>query len=129
MFFVTIVFADDDEIIANARQLVRNGDYYKAVIEYTKVLKNDKEPSLFVERGDAKYLLNNYSGAIGDYTSALDIEISSQTYVSRGKAELLCERYDDAIKDFNAAINIEDSAFVHALLACANFKKVIIVKQ
>jgi len=123
MFLVTIVFADDDEIIANARQLVRNGDYYKAVIEYTKVLKNDKEPSLFVERGDAKYLLNNYSGAIGDYTSALDIEISSQTYVSRGKAELLCERYDDAIKDFNAAINIEDSAFVHALLACANFKK------
>ena len=123
MFLVTIVFADDEEIISNARKLVKDGDYYKAVIEYTKVLKTDKDPVLFLERGDAKYLLDNYGGAIGDYSSALDIEVSSRAYVSRGKAELLHEQYDDAIRDFNAALTIENSALTHALLACANFKK------
>ncbi len=125
VFFSTFLFADvENDISEQADLLFRNGDYYKAVIEYTKLLKEEKEDAdLFLKRGDAKYFLDNYNGAIGDYSSALDIEISSRAYVSRGKAELLCEQYDDAIKDFNSALTIENSAYVHALLACVNFKK------
>ena len=124
MFFAAFLFADVDEnISAEAEQLMRNGDYYKAVIEYTKLLKEEQDSDLFLARGDAKFLLGNYNGAIGDYTSALEIEASSRTYVSRGKAELLFEQYDDAIKDFNAALTMENSAYVHALLACVNFKR------
>jgi len=124
MLVTASLFADIDDISVQADQLLRNGDYYKAVIEYTKLIKEEKDDAdLFLKRGDAKYLLDNYHGSIGDYTSALEIEISSRAYVSRGKSELLCEQYDDAIKDFNAALAIENSAYVHALLACANFKK------
>ncbi len=125
-FFILLainLFADVNDISAEADQLMRNGDYYKAVIEYTKLLKEEQDSDWFLARGDAKYLLENYNGAIADYTSALEIEISSRTYISRGKAELLYEQYDDAIKDFNAALIMENSAYVHALLACANFKK------
>lgn len=124
MFVATSLFADIDDISAQADQLLKNGDYYKAVIEYTKLLKEEKnDADLFLKRGDAKYLLDNYNGSIADYTSALEIETSSRAYISRGKSELLCEQYDDAIKDFNAALTIENSAYVHALLACVNFKR------
>lgn len=124
MLIATSSFADIDDISVQADQLLKNGDYYKAVIEYTKLIKEEKDDAdLFLKRGDAKYLQDNYHGSIGDYSSALDIEISSRAYVSRGKAELLCEQYDDAIKDFNAALAIENSAYVNALLACVNFKR------
>ena len=121
--FMPNLFADED-IISGARQLAENGDYYKALIEYTKALKEEKEdPSLFFERGMVKYNLNNYGGAIGDFTSSLEIEISSQTYVARGKTKLLNEQYDEAIQDFNEALAIENSAEVYALISDANFKK------
>ncbi len=123
LFFLTNLFAEDDAIL-KARQLAQNGDYYKSLMEYTKILKEEKDDYLlFFERGNVKYELNNYNGAIGDYTSSLELEISSQTYIARGKAELLNNQFDNAIEDFYAALKLEDSAYVYALIADANFKK------
>ncbi len=123
MFFLTAAFAGNNGIVSSARKLMKNGDYYKAVIEYTKVLKENKDPQLFIERGDAKYFLENYRGAIGDYSSSLEIRASSKAYISRGKAELLDKQYDRAFEDFNAALAIEESPYVYALLSDTNFKK------
>lgn len=123
LFFLTNLFAEDDVALI-ARQFVENGDYYKALMEYTKALKEEKDDSsLFFERGNVKYELNNYNGAIADYTDSLAIEVSSQTYIARGKAELLYDQIDKAIDDFNEALKFEESAYVYALISDANFKK------
>ncbi|MCR4663725.1 MAG: tetratricopeptide repeat protein [Endomicrobiaceae bacterium] len=123
LLLLTNLFAEE-AVISQARQLAENGDYYKSLMEYTKILKTEKEDSsLFFERGNVKYELNNYNGAIGDYTDSLALEVSSQTYISRGKAELLTEQYGKALEDFNEALKMEESAEIYALMSDANFKK------
>ena len=123
LFFLTNLFAEEDTV-TKARLLAENGDYYKSLMEYTKILKKEKNnSSLFFERGNVKYELNNYNGAIGDYTSSLEINISSQAYIARGKAELLNQQFDKAIEDFSEALKLEESAYVYALMSDANFKK------
>jgi len=123
LFLLTNLFAEED-IALKARQFAQNGDYYKSLVEYTKILKEEKDDSLlFFERGKVKYELNNYNGAIGDYTNSLELEVSSQTYVERGKAEVLYNQIDEAIKDFNNALNFEKNSYVYALISDAYFKK------
>ena len=53
MLVTASLFADIDDISVQADQLLRNGDYYKAVIEYTKLIKEEKDDAdLFLKRGD-----------------------------------------------------------------------------
>ncbi len=123
LFISNTLFAADD-VVSTARQLATNADYYKALMEYTKALKTEKNnPDLLFERGEVKYHLENYSGAIVDYTSSLKLETSSQTYIARGKAFVLDEQYDKALADFNEALKFEESAKVYGLMSDANYKK------
>jgi len=122
IFYGINIFASD-EIISDAKKIYDNGDYYKALMEYTQLLKSQSTAENYFERGNTKYKLGNYTGAIADYTASLEIEKSSQTYISKGMSELLIGNYDNAYIDFNEALKIKKSAEIYSLLAITNLKK------
>ena len=125
LFFVPKIFCDNVEV-SDAQRFFNNGDYYKALIEYTKNLKTSKSDDSYSQRGDVKFILGNYNGAVFDYTKALEIKISSDVYGKRAKANLLLKQYDNAVKDVEEALKIEKSGFLYGLRAINYLQKVIL---
>jgi tetratricopeptide (TPR) repeat protein len=66
------------------------------------------DASDYLNRGDSKYLLDDYSGAIADYTKAIEIDPNyALAYFNRGCSKHLLEDYSGAIADYTKAIEID----------------------
>ena len=73
----------------------KNGDYYGAIVDYTKVIKiNPQNASAYYNRAWNKGSLKDYYGAIADYTKAIEINPQDdEAYYNRGLAKRNLEDY------------------------------------
>lgn len=71
------------------------------------VLKNQSDPGLYVQRGNARYNNNDYNGAIKDYDEAIAIDSGYElAFYNRGLSWFVKKEYDKAIEDYNKAIKL-----------------------
>ena len=76
---------------------------------YSKALEMESDsPEAFVNRGNAKTMLEQYQDAIEDYNKALDIkDDDAKAFNNRGMAKANLEQHKDAIEDFTKALDIK----------------------
>lgn len=83
------------------------GDYYGAILDYSKVIVYEPDADLYFNRGNSKYSLQDYNGAKSDYENALKHDprfIDAQYNLAFTKYYL--EDYMGALMDLNTVINI-----------------------
>ena len=71
-----------------------------------------KEENSYVNRGNAKYDLQDFRGAIQDYSKAIELDPSyAVAYFNRGNAKYDLQDYIGAIQDYSKAIELDPSYF------------------
>jgi len=82
---------------------------YEKISDCTKVIENDpNSANAYLNRGDAKFLVQDNIGAIIDYTRAIEIEPDNvKSYEGRGTSKLILEDYRGAIADYTKIIEID----------------------
>jgi tetratricopeptide (TPR) repeat protein len=84
----------------------KNGDYDKAITEYTQAIRFDPNNDVaYTNRGLAYLRAGNYDKALKDFNKVIRLVANDAgAYNNRGKTYLHKDDYDKAIKDFNKAI-------------------------
>lgn len=68
---------------------------------------NFDNPKAYINRGDARCELEDYTGAIEDYTQSLRMNPhDAQAYISRGNARFMVKDYAGAINDYTQYLRI-----------------------
>jgi tetratricopeptide (TPR) repeat protein len=90
-------------IVAN-----KDREYDKAIKLLTSTLQQDsKLVEAYIERGKAKFYLEQYTPAIEDFDRALQEKPNFvDAYISRGKAKSYLKQDKEAMKDFDRAIEL-----------------------
>lgn len=74
----------------------------------TKVLEAQKDPELYIWKGNTWYIKKDYDKAITDYSKALKIKPDYELALyNRGSALVSKRNYDEAIKDYNKVIDLK----------------------
>jgi antitoxin component YwqK of YwqJK toxin-antitoxin module/Flp pilus assembly protein TadD len=121
--------ADSDKSIESFVQdsvtsaLKHRSEARDSIADYTKAIELDpNDAEAYFNRGDSKYLLEDYSEAIADYTKAIEIDpnnVEAEVYFNRGDSKYQLneskyfnknfhepEDYSEATADFTKAIEI-----------------------
>jgi len=81
-----------------------------SIVDCTKAIELDpNDAEAYFNRGDSRYLLEDYSEAIADYNKAIEIDpnnVEAEVYFNRGDSKYHLEDYDGAIADFSIAIDL-----------------------
>jgi tetratricopeptide (TPR) repeat protein len=92
------------------RGIVKNdlGDYYGAIVDYSKVIVEEPDADTYFNRGNARYSLEDFEGAKEDYKKAIEIDpYFVDALFSLGCANYDLGDYDSALIDFNKVIKIQ----------------------
>lgn len=89
------------------RALTKNdlGDFYGAIVDYSKIIVEEPGASTYYNRGNSRYSIKDFTGAKEDYAKAykLDKNFIGALY-SLACVELDLEEYNAAIEDFSEVI-------------------------
>jgi tetratricopeptide (TPR) repeat protein len=107
------------------------GQYEKAVEEYTKVLENNPTNTVkiqtYVNRAAAYACLNRWEESISDATEAINLDPDNiLAYMNRAMAYNAMEEYSLAIADFNQIIELDNTvaeAYVHRAYVYINIEE------
>lgn len=89
-----------------------NADFIAAVNASSRAIETEQDdPVLFIRRGKANLMLEEYSDAVHDYNEALKFEKSALVYFGLGAAHFGAGHFDEAIDDFENGLKVveEDS--------------------
>ena len=95
--------------ISAANFFQKQKDFNSALNHYDFLLDSvpEKDPSLFRNRGDVHYSLENYSDALNDYTEYISYHENDPIgYYSRGMTFIQNLQYERAEDDFNTSIQL-----------------------
>ncbi|WP_191963452.1 tetratricopeptide repeat protein [Pseudotamlana haliotis] len=106
------------------RGLAKNnsGDFYGAIVDYSKVIVEQPDADTYFNRGNSRYSIKDYTEAKEDYAKAyiLDDKFIDALY-SLGCVRLDLGEYDKAIKDFDKVIKtVPGQPKTYALRASAH---------
>ena len=84
------------------------GDYYGAIVDYSKVIVAEPDADTYFNRGNSRYSLENFEGAKEDYTKAIELDpYFVDAIFSLGCAKYDTEDYEAALLDFNKVLKIQ----------------------
>ncbi len=92
------------------RGLAKNdlGDYYGAIVDYSKVIVAEPDADTYFNRGNSRYSLENFEGAKEDYQKAIELDpYFVDAHYSLGCANYDLGDYETALKNFNNVIKIQ----------------------
>ncbi|HJZ91605.1 MAG TPA: tetratricopeptide repeat protein [Gemmataceae bacterium] len=99
------------ETAARVRQglaFAQQGEYERAVVEFTAAIQFDPTAAAYVHRGDALRLRGEYERAIADYGQALRLDANHLlAHLNRGLVNRLTGRPEAAIADLTEALRLE----------------------
>jgi tetratricopeptide (TPR) repeat protein len=83
-----------------------SGELEEYIAERDKRIKSDpRNPALYIERGDARFLDEDFSGAVEDYTKSIELDDTlSEAYLGRGLALGRAGLIKDGIADLDIYI-------------------------
>ena len=86
-----------------------NGEYEKAIEDFTKVIEIDKNcKDAYLGRGSAYGKLEKYEKTIEDFTKVIEIDKNlKKVYCARGDAYGILKEHEKAIEDFTKVIEID----------------------
>ncbi|MBD0825249.1 tetratricopeptide repeat protein [Aestuariibaculum marinum] len=85
------------------RGLAKNdlGDYYGAIVDYSKIILLDPDPDTYYNRGNSRYALQDFEGAKQDFEKAFELDpYFIDALYSLGCAQYDLGEYEDAVKTF-----------------------------
>ena len=84
------------------------GDYYGAIVDYSKVIVEEPDADTYFNRGNSRYSLENFEGAKEDYKKAIELDpYFVDAHYSLGCANYDLGDYDAALTNFNTVIKIQ----------------------
>lgn len=92
------------------RGLAKNdmGDYYGAIVDYSKIIVEEPDADTYFNRGNAKYSLEDFEAAKDDYSKAIILDpYFVDAHFSLGCAYYDLGEYDDALASFNMVLKIQ----------------------
>jgi tetratricopeptide (TPR) repeat protein len=99
------------ESAARVRQglgFAQQGEYERAVVEFTAAIQSDPTAAAYVHRGDALRLRGDYERAIADYGQALRLDANHLlAHLNRGLVNRLTGRPEAAIADLTEALRLD----------------------
>ncbi len=103
-------YSDREKKIQEIKYLNNSGNYFEALQEADKSLKNYKRShELYAARAEVYSSLKNPKAAIANYDRAIDINKRQVEYfINRGRAYLQIEKYKKALSDFDRALKLSD---------------------
>ncbi|MDO8733753.1 MAG: tetratricopeptide repeat protein [Elusimicrobiota bacterium] len=91
----------------NAKDPQKKINYFSKAIELWDYNKSDKnKANVYINRGAAYSLIENYDNAVNDFTKAITLAEDSSAYYNRAVVRAHQKRYNEAIKDLTATIKI-----------------------
>jgi tetratricopeptide (TPR) repeat protein len=92
--------------LARAYQRMEGGYYKGALEDYDRALQiEDRDPEIWLSRGQVREKLNDLKGAFSDYTKAIELnEKFEKAWLNRGNVLSKQGRNEDAIQDYTVAI-------------------------
>src|SRR5436189_4583748 len=92
---------DPAALRASAKEKVKNGDYKGAEADLSRAIEADpRNVDLFMERGDARWHLDNWDRVIEDYSRAIELAPDNWNgHLSRGIARMNHRDLDGALVD------------------------------
>ena len=111
LLFVSCNFNSSDYYYLKAEKLEAEDKYAEAIVLLDKAIaKNPQNIYALLNRGNDKFMLEDYRGAIEDYSKMIAIDSTNTlAYFNRGLAKQREEDYHAAIEDFNRAIKTKGS--------------------
>lgn len=106
---VTSCLTPSETHLKNAAEAISQGDYDKAVIEFTKLIEIDPDNAdHYYARGSCYYHIEQYDLAISDVNMAIELGDNrlDLDYDLRGSSYFAMGDYDTAISDLTKAIEI-----------------------
>ncbi|MCH4553640.1 tetratricopeptide repeat protein [Aestuariibaculum lutulentum] len=85
------------------RGLAKNdtGDFYGAIVDYSKIIVLEPDPDTYYNRGNSRYALNDFEGAKQDFEKAFELDPNFiDALYSMGCAQYDLGEYEDAVKTF-----------------------------
>ena len=111
MLFSVRCVEDDksEQAFKRGNEALDNGNYDKAIAEYTEVIRLDPEADgAYFNRGRAYFDKENYDKAIADFTKAIELDSdNAKFYNNRGFAYSNKKDYDRAIADYTKALQLD----------------------
>ncbi len=107
----------DAEYYAELGESLRlEGEYEKAVVEFTRAIKLDPAYDwAFAHRGETNRQNKEYEQAIADFDKAIELDPDyAWAFASRGDSHRLLKNYDQAIDDFNKALELDPYSWAYA---------------
>jgi len=97
------------ELVTRAMAHVEDGEFEKAITDYTEVIEHYAQDSIWYQRRANAYVaVGELDKAIGDYTKVIaDGPDRAQNYIARGKAYRKKGNLDAALADFGEAIRLQ----------------------
>lgn len=92
------------------RGLAKNdlGDYYGAIVDYSKVIVEEPDADTYFNRGNSRYSLENFEGAKEDYQKAIELDpYFVDAHYSLGCANYDLGDYETALKNLNDVVKIQ----------------------
>jgi len=84
------------------------GDYYGAIVDYSKVIVEEPDADTYFNRGNSRYSLEDFEGAKEDYKKAIELDpYFVDAHYSLGCANYDLDDYDTALTNFNTVIKIQ----------------------
>ena len=108
-----LAFADDDAKALEAKkrgyEQFEKGNYDKAIVEYTEVIRlNSGDTAAYYYRARSYYAKESYDKAIADFNLAIRLDPKdSWAYSYRAGSYDLKGSYDNAIKDYSEAVRLD----------------------
>jgi tetratricopeptide (TPR) repeat protein len=121
----------DSELINQGNRNYNNGDYDRAIADYTVVIQRSRRDinhaRAYISRGDAYYRKSNYDRAINDYVQAISItknsDIRSDAYNGLGNAYYIKGEYESALTNYRIALSYnEHNTYAQRGLANARYR-------
>ncbi|GAA4290079.1 tetratricopeptide repeat protein [Aestuariibaculum suncheonense] len=89
------------------RGLTKNdlGDFYGAIVDYSKIIVLQPDPDTYYNRGNSRYALGDFENAKQDYKKAYELDPNFiDALYSQGCAEYDLGQYEDAAKTFHKIV-------------------------
>lgn len=123
LFILSILLVLSDILVAqgsyqnymkSGKQKMNEGDFKKAIIDFTIALEIESTVEAYAARAEARYKNGDPEAALSDYDEAISLDSSNAIlFNNRGNIEDELQKFEEALRDFDKALHL-DSVYITA---------------